>query len=439
MLQLNCTIKLPNLQELEKLSLEDIILKQQIISKQFTYESFSRIMKQIQENILEFYLGNKWNKNIANFEKTPWFCPKCEQQEKFVRRGSRLRIVTCSLGKLSFPLMQLTCQKCDFRFSPFAQLLGLKPRQRYSEEFKEKLVGLVANLSYNKTARVSKDFLSVGANGKTIHKWVQKTAEENPLPRHRSAKAILLDGTGVKARNTAKYAKNDKNSELKIVIGLGKRLSQYNRPKQEKKILGLTVGKSWPKTVRQATKVKTSMLITDGENTFDKVSSEYFKNVPKQRCLWHLPRTLGQYLSTYSELTKDQRKPYIKELKDIIYAKGKKPALQRKYTLFVKKLRHQGYLSVASMLSNATQDVFTYRVIKKKGHKGIATSIIERMMREVKSRSRVSSRWSNQGLENLIKLKLIKQNEPAYWKEIIWSKIPDDNKQSSLFHFQMSP
>ncbi len=438
MLHMKCTINLPTIQDLQAMSLEDLISEQRQITSKFTKDSFNTIMLKLQNIIFIHHLGERWNRVGACVTDPPWCCPRCQERRSFHRRGSKQRKISCSLGQLTFPLLQLGCKKCGHRFSPFPKMLGMKPRQRFADEFKQKLVGLVTNLSYAKTSKASQSFLNTTANPKTVHSWVQEIANNTALPHHRTSKAILLDGTGVPASKHRETSEKQRNNNLKLVIGLGQRSYKHRRPKQKKKILGLTVGQSWPQTVKQACKVKTSMLITDGENSFDKVSDKYFKGVPKQRCLWHVPRTLGAYLKRYSNLDKKDRTPILKKLKSVLYAKGKKPTVQREYTLFVKKMRHAGHLAEAAMLASATKEIFTYRVVKKKGHKGIATSIIERQMREINRRSDVGVRWSNQGLENLLKLNILQREEPTYWSEIIWNTIPNPHSSPKLL-FQMSP
>lgn len=437
MLHLQSTINLPSVQDLQCLTLEELVYEQKAITQQFTRESFASIMYDLQNQVICHYLGERWQGQPANHEPPPWRCLNNKDHRVFQRRGVRYRTVVSSLGKLTFPTIQLGCKTCGCRFSPFNTLLHLAPRQRYTDEFKQKLVGLVTNLSYKKTSGTSQDFLGLSASPRTIHQWVQQIAHNTSLPPHTSCKAVLLDGTGVLAKDRAKYPKNERTSELKLVIGLGPRTFQYHRPYQEKKILGISVGATWPHTTKRIHGIKTSMLITDGENTFDKIAEECFPGVPRQRCLWHLPRTLGQYLTTFSALSTEQRQPWLKELKDVLYANGQAPALQRQYTLFVKKLRHAGHEVAASMLATATTQVFTHRRIKHKGHRGIATSIIERQMREINRRADVGVLWSNRGLENLLKLKLLQQEEPQYWSEFIWNTTNIAHSSPKLL-FQMS-
>lgn len=437
MLHLQSTINLASVQDLQRLTLEELVQEQRNITQTFTRESFAAIMYELQNQIIGHYLGERWQGPTMLQQPPPWQCPNYTEHQEFHRRGVRRRTVISSLGKLTFPVIQLACKTCGSRFTPINQLLHLAPRQRYTDEFKQKLVGLVTNLSYQKTARAGQDFLGLSARPRTIHRWVQHIAQNTSLPPHASCKAVLLDGTGVLAKDRAKYPSNERPSELKLVIGLGPRTFQYHRPSQEKRILGITVGTTWPQTTKRIHGIKTSMLITDGENTFDKVAEECFPGVPRQRCLWHLPRTLGQYLTTYSALSTEQRQPWLQELKNILYASGQAPALQRQYTLFVKKLRHAGHEVAASMLATATHQVFTHRRIKHKGHRGIATSIIERQMREINRRADVGVLWSNRGLENLLKLKLLQQEEPRYWSEYVWNTTNLAHSSPKLL-FQMS-
>jgi hypothetical protein len=68
-----------------------------------------------------------------------------------VRRGRRRRRVRSILGGLEFGLRQVTCRDCCRTWCPFAERLGLRPRQRVLDELLRRLVDWVTELSYEKT------------------------------------------------------------------------------------------------------------------------------------------------------------------------------------------------------------------------------------------------------------------------------------------------
>src|SRR5215212_10239780 len=116
-----------------------------------------------------------------------------------LRRGSRPRKLKTSSGVLVFRLHQLTCRDCEGTWSPFADWLGLKPRQRVSEELERKLVEWVTELSYAKTCRIGSEWLGATLSPRTLHRCVQERGSAvrfTPAPECRVA---LADGTKVPA------------------------------------------------------------------------------------------------------------------------------------------------------------------------------------------------------------------------------------------------
>ena len=273
------------------------------------------------------------------------------------------------------------------------------------------------------------EMLGVSASGKTIHDWVQKKGKESNIARHKSTKALALDGTKV-------CAGGKKNgSDLNLGIGVEERDNLYGRPYNQKKLLAFSVGKSWNNTIGQCQAIKTNLIISDGENTFDNLSHNLFPNIPRQRCIWHLKRNFGWCLKEFSGLSKEQREIWSRKLNDVIYDKKSTKEAKRKYSLLIRDLKEKSYKTAAQYLENAKEYVFTFREKnQKKGSRHLGTSILERLMREVNRRTDVGVRWTDQGVYNLIKLRLIKYLEPAYWEDKIWSNIPKSYNYQPMFN-----
>jgi len=75
----------------------------------------------------------------------------CGAGGTLLRRGNRTRKLKTSSGILVFSLRQFTCGDCRRTWSPFMESLGLRPRQRVSEELERQLVEAVTEYSYAKT------------------------------------------------------------------------------------------------------------------------------------------------------------------------------------------------------------------------------------------------------------------------------------------------
>lgn len=122
-----------------------------------------------------------------------------------VRRGwRRRRLISCE-GALRFRLRQLTCGFCGKTFSPYAELLGLAPRQRLLPEVAERLVAGVLHLSYARTCALARDWLGTSCSAKTLHAVVQQKGASLEFTPDPEARVLLADGTkcpiGTKAQD----------------------------------------------------------------------------------------------------------------------------------------------------------------------------------------------------------------------------------------------
>jgi len=77
-----------------------------------------------------------------------------------LRRGRRRRRVRTSVGRLELSLRQVTCRWCRKTWCPFAERLGLRPRQRVLEELMRRLVDWATELSYAKSSRLGGSYPS---------------------------------------------------------------------------------------------------------------------------------------------------------------------------------------------------------------------------------------------------------------------------------------
>ncbi len=140
------------------ITVNDVIRAVNYELKNVAVQIIGRTINDIQDGILDRFLGIRWNE--LDNKIVPWICPHCHERSSFVRRGSRPRKLKTSEGIIEFSLYQVTCKSCRKTFSPFPQLLGLKPRTRISTEFEEKIVKLALGNSYDKTSKYIEEFIA---------------------------------------------------------------------------------------------------------------------------------------------------------------------------------------------------------------------------------------------------------------------------------------
>lgn len=425
---------------------EQLLKETKYLSNQFLETAFDKFMIDIQNLILSKYLGQKWEGSFMP-EIPPWTCPRCNQNiSGFKRRGSRKRIIKSSFGKLDYHLLQITCRNCNKTFSPFPKLLNI-PKGQFTNEFKQKLISLTTNLSYYKSSKEMKTIINNTASPKSIHRWVNNTELANikisTPARIKSTKTCLKDSTKVKDGNKD----NNKNGlDINISISVKDRFNKFNRPHNEKDIIAFTVGKHWDETMKTNNLDKDifspKTVLTDGENTFDKIVNKYAPNSKKLRCGWHATRNLKWVLKNQCDVNQNKINYFSNSLHSITSIDDFPTARFGMDLLLDELIPHK---KAFNYLLKAKEEILNNVKINKPKtiltklepcFNHTSTSILERLMREINRRTDVGVRWSEQGCENLLKLSLIKKFQPRRWNRIFKQKKsfkPGYNLQMSTF------
>jgi hypothetical protein len=118
-----------------------------------------------------------------------------------------------------------------------------------------------------------------------------------------------------------------------------------------------------------------------------------------QRCRWHLVHQLDFYL-WQDRLKAEHRCGYQDRLQALLCNTG--PQAARKLDGFIKELRQHGFRQAAEHLTNAQPETYTWQA--DKGFAFTTTAPLEREMRELNRRADVGVRWSEQGIENVLKV-----------------------------------
>ncbi len=336
-------------------------------------------------------------------------CTRCgvvhRGEGTLLRRGSRPRKLKTSSGLLPFRLHQVTCRDCGRTWSPFPQQLGLRERQRVSEELEHKLVECVTELSYAKTCALGSAWLGESVSPKTLHAAVQKRGAEVEFTPAPACAVVLGDGTKVPA------GKNPRGCDVWFSFQLLGREKVHGRTRVSKRIAGWAMGPSaWKEALPPG--IATEVILTDRENGVPQFLERAHPEVRHGLCEWHLGRTLNQLL-LMDKVKVRKRKRLVAQLSHIL--SGPLEKREEAYTAFTASLSHSR--RAHGMLKSSAPQVLHDTAPPER-----TTSVIEREMREVNRRADVGVRWSIPGIDHLLRLRHSKRINPDDF-ERVWSNV----------------
>lgn len=323
-----------------------------------------------------------------------------------LQRGSRPRQLKTSTGVLRFNLKQLTCRDCRRTWSPFSELLGLTPRQRIAEELERKLVECVTELPYGKTCRLAKEWLGASVSPKTLHRCVQERGARLRFTPAEASAVVEADGTKVPA------GRSERGMEVRFSFQILGRGEQDGRTAVRKRIAGWGTGPGgWKKALPPG--IATEVIVTDREKGLPELLAKRFPNVRHQHCEWHLCHTLN-HLLYLDGMKLDDRKKLKAELGKIVWGRTITNRRER-YAALCSQVA--GYRKAHTMLVDAKENVLFDVPSRER-----TTSVIEREMREINRRSDVGARWSEPGIDNLLRLRAARRiNKDDF--ERVWSHV----------------
>lgn len=394
------------------ITVNDVIRAENYELRNVAVEIIVSIINNIQDEILCRFLGNRWNE----FENkiVPWICPHCHERSSFVRRGRRSRKLKTSEGVINFSLYQVTYKSCSKTFSPFPQLLGLKPRTRISTEFEEKIVKLALDNSYDKTSKYIEEFTGTTISH-TASRNIVLRVSDNISINHDISKfdSILIDGTKVKSGS------KERGSELHLALAPLKRIDKQGRPYNEKAILAFSIGKADKNFKRQLARYSCDNVIVDGDLSYSNLIKELFDNATHRRCIWHIPRQVAHLLYMHKVPVKD-REVFLYALIGILKNKDFYKAISE-YFDFIKMFERLQFHDIVCFLKKAMSGIFHNNEDWNNNKRHSSNSLIEREMREINRRTDVGFRWSDEGVYKIIKLLEIKRhashNFDQYFKQ----------------------
>jgi hypothetical protein len=321
-----------------------------------------------------------------------------------LRRGNRARLLRVSVGVLRFRLLQVTCSGCRRTWSPFGEILGLRPRQRVSEELERKLVEAVTNQSYEKTCRLAESWLGSAISPRTLHRCVQMRGSQVVFTPAAGCRVVLADGTKVPA------ARSRFGIDVRIAFQILGRTIRHGRSVVHKRIAGWSIGAGgWPLALPAG--IASEVIVTDRESGIPEVIEGQHPGVRHQLCEWHLGHT-ANHLMALDHVPVRIRRERVGELGSILW--GTEEHKRLRYTAFWGRITDSE--RTQAMLRDSLE-----RILYPTPSVERTTSAAEREMREINRRTDVGALWSTRGVNHLLKLRHSQRLNPDDF-ERLWSR-----------------
>jgi hypothetical protein len=384
MLTLETSIQLSSNISISTGGINDLAAGLPEIGRQVALDLGSRVVEQVQDEFLKRVLQGE----------AELVCQRCGvvhvgPSASLVRRGSRARKLRISSGVLCFALRQITCRECDRTWSPFAELLGLQPRQRISEELERKLVEAVTNQSFAKTCSLAEAWLGSSVSARTLHRCVQERGARiafTPVP---GCKVAMADGTKVPA------GKSRYGTDVRIALQILGRSTQNGRSRVHKRIAGWSIGPGgWQQALPAG--IASETIVTDRESGIAEVLAALHPGVRHQLCEWHMGHS-AKHLLALDHVPVAQREKLVQELNAILWNEDAQEVKRERFEAFWRGLP---YRRAKAMLSDSQE-----RILYIEPSAALTTSPAEREMREVNRRTNVGVLWSVPGVNHMLKLR----------------------------------
>jgi hypothetical protein len=296
---------------------------------------------------------------------------------------------------LVFLVLQAKCKCCGRAFRPFTTALGLPFSRRCTDELIEKAVSLGVQMPFQRSSDILKTLTAGSFSAEGIRQKIAAKAKAVVFHDEVSGQTVLTDSTKVKA------GAKERGASVQMAITAEPGPMVAGRPTIKKELVHLHVGDVEPLR-NHLEALQPERIVHDGDTNFSGCADSV------QRCRWHLVHQLKHYL-WQDGIPHEDRGIYQSRLKHILF--GERKTAPRMLRAFIKKLEVAGCTTSAEHLQNARSETFTYRADINFTY--ATTTPIEREMRELNRRADVGVRWSERGVENVLKVLFhYRLNEP---------------------------
>jgi hypothetical protein len=391
-------------------------------------------LEDLQDRLIDQVCGPKWLP--VRDLPAPFGCPGCGVMGDFARKGKRTRPrrFDTAAGIVRIQLANVGCRACGRVFAPLLLLLDLSGKRR-TDRLMVELAELASQMSFARAGAIAAGFGVPGSAGRA-HAAVADLAPMlegigcADLPQAPTgADVVILDGTGMRASSRRLGV------DCNIALGVTTRTGPRRRRRANTALLGVTLAQPWSAMAGQLrTLDPPAMVVVDGEMAITALAESVWPDVPIQRCWWHLPRALRWAL--YADKAphpwaNGKRTELVALLRRVAREHlSHGPALAA-YDAFAASITAEGHHAAGELLAGARDQVFTClrpELRTRLAHLGgpeLGSGVLERVMRELNARTDIGgSRWSVEGLRDLITVQLARMTDHPGWVRLRQSLRP---------------
>lgn len=391
-------------------------------------------LEDLQDRLIDQVCGPKWLP--VRELPAPFGCPGCGVMSDFARKGKRTRPrrFDTAAGIVRIQLANVGCRACGRVFAPLLLMLDLTGKRR-TDRLMVELAELASQMSFARAGAIAAAFGVPGSAGRA-HAAVADLAPMldgigcADLPQAPTgADVVILDGTGMRASSRRLGV------DCNIALGVTARTGPRRRRRASTALLGLTLAQPWSAMADQLRALDPpALVVVDGEVAITALAESVWPDVPIQRCWWHLPRALRWAL--YADKAPH---PWANGKRTELVALLRRVARERlthgqalaAYDAFTAGITAEDHHATGELLAGAREQVFTClrpELRARVAHLGgpeLGSGVLERVMRELNARTDIGgSRWSVEGLRDLITVQLARMTDHPGWVRLRQSLRP---------------
>jgi hypothetical protein len=391
-------------------------------------------LEDLQDRLIDQVCGPKWLP--VRELPAPFGCPGCGVMSDFARKGKRTRPrrFDTAAGIVRIQLANVGCRACGRVFAPLLLMLDLTGKRR-TDRLMVELAELASQMSFARAGAIAAAFGVPGSAGRA-HAAVADLAPMldgigcADLPQAPTgADVVILDGTGMRASSRRLGV------DCNIALGVTARTGPRRRRRASTALLGLTLAQPWSAMADQLRALDPpALVVVDGEVAITALAESVWPDVPIQRCWWHLPRALRWAL--YADKAPH---PWANGKRTELVALLRRVARERlthgqalaAYDAFTAGITAEDHHATGELLAGAREQVFTClrpELRARVAHLGgpeLGSGVLERVMRELNARTDIGgSRWSVEGLRDLITVQLARMTNHPGWVRLRQSLRP---------------
>ncbi|AHG02555.1 transposase (plasmid) [Halobacterium sp. DL1] len=356
--------------------------------------------------------------------------------QRFQRAGTDTRTAVTTAGEHEFSLHYIEDTAADndesSYFRPVEDVLSFDGQNRYQQDIAAKSVDLATSLSYRDAADHGDGFVSM-PSPTTINRRAKKYGHKLKqfLPdcvADTDADTVIPDGTKC-------HSQDDDRSSHSVQATLGEDTAEESRS-----LLDLSVNADWDETAAELDDIGAvtddATVVSDADSGIVTAFTDEARD--HQLDLVHVGRTLGYTLWDDGVFSLDRRKEIVSEVIDEVshlknsvvkhHPEEEFEAIRSRIARTRERLEKTawqleqfGSAKAAGYLRRWLPSIVTFAEHAVEGFEVPWTSNpVERLMGEVSKRCKNQwMRWTAEGLEAILQLRLVKYTDPEYYQAFL--------------------